>query len=43
MAVAGLRLRPAPKEQFEFFFSTDKFGQAARVKSVEAAVNRRRS
>ena len=29
--------RPAPQQQFEFFFSPDKFRQASRVKSLEAA------
>jgi hypothetical protein len=39
LALAGLRLRPAPKEQIEFFFSPDEF-QPARVKSLEAAFHR---
>ena len=37
LAFAGLCFRPPPHQQFEFFFSTDKLGQAARVKSIEAA------
>ena len=37
MAFAGLRFRPPPQQQFEFFFSTDQLGQAACVKSIEAA------
>ena len=31
LAFAGLCLRPAPQQQFEFFFPPDKVGQAARV------------
>ena len=37
LTFAGLRFRPPPHQQFEFFFSTDQLGQAARVKSIEAA------
>ena len=37
LAFAGLCLRPAPQQQFEFFFPPDKLGQAARVQSLEAA------
>ena len=37
LAFAGLRLRPAPQQQFEFFFPPDKLSQAARVESLEAA------
>ena len=37
LAFAGLCLRPAPQQQFEFFFPPDKLGQPARVQSLEAA------
>ena len=37
LTFAGLRLRPAPQQQFEFFFPPDEVGQAARVQSLEAA------
>ena len=37
LAFAGLCLRPAPKQKFEFFFPTDKRGQSARVQGLEAA------
>ena len=37
LAFAGLCLRPAPQQQFEFFFPTDKLGQSARVQRLEAA------
>ena len=37
LAFAGLCLRPAPQQQFEFFFPPDKLRQAARVQSLEAA------
>ena len=40
LTFAGLRLRPAPQQQFEFFFPPDKLGQAARVQSLEAAFDR---
>ena len=43
LAFAGLCLRPAPQQQFEFFFPPDKLGQAARVQSLEAAFHRSRS
>jgi hypothetical protein len=33
----AFRLRPAPQQQFEFFLATNKLGQSARVKSLEAA------
>ena len=39
LAFAGLCLRPAPQQQFEFFFPPDKFGQSARVQSLEAALD----
>ena len=35
-----LRLRPAPQQQFEFFFPPDKLGQSARVESLETAFDR---
>jgi hypothetical protein len=34
---AALRLRPAPQQQFEFFLSPYKLGQAGCVESVKAA------
>ena len=37
LAFAGLCLRPASQQQFEFFFPPDKLGQAARVQCLEAA------
>jgi hypothetical protein len=37
---AGLCLRPSAQQQFEFFLASDKLGQAGRVKSVEAALDR---
>ena len=37
LAFAVLCLRPAPQQQFEFFFPTNKLGQSARVQSLEAA------
>ena len=37
LAFAGLCFRPAPQQEFEFFFPPDKLGQSARVKSLEAA------
>ena len=37
LAFAGLCLRPAPQQHFEFFFSPDKLSQAGRVHSLEAA------
>ena len=37
LAFAGLCLRPAPQQQFKFFFPPDKLGQAARVQRLEAA------
>ena len=39
LTFAGLRFRPAAQQQFEFFFSPDKLGQAARVEGLEAALN----
>ena len=38
LTFAGLCFRPAPQQQFEFFFPPDKLGQAARVESLEAAL-----
>ena len=43
LAFAGLCLRPAPQQQFEFFFPPDKLGQSARVQRLEAAFHRSRS
>jgi hypothetical protein len=40
LAFAGLRFRPASQQQVEFLFSPDKLGQAARVESLEAALDR---
>ena len=37
LTFAGLCLRPAPQQQFEFFFSPDKFGQTACMESLKAA------
>ena len=42
LAFAGLCSRPAPQQQFEFFFSPDEGGQAARVQGLEAAFRRTR-
>ena len=35
----GLCLRPAAQQDFKFFFSPDKFAQAARMESIEAALD----
>ena len=43
LAFAALRLRPAPQQQFEFFFPSDEVGHAARVERLEAAFHRARS
>ena len=43
MTFAALRLRPAPQQQLKLFFSSDKLGHAARVKSLKAALDRSRS
>ena len=43
LALADLCLRPAPQQQFEFFFSSDKLGQAARVHRLEPALHRTRA
>ena len=37
LAFAGLCLRPAPQQQFEFFFAPDQLSQAAYVQRLEAA------
>jgi hypothetical protein len=37
LTFAGLRFRPPPQEQFEFFFPSHKLGQAAGVKCLEPA------
>ena len=42
LAFAGLCPRPAPQQQFEFFFPPDERGQAARVQRLEAAFHRTR-
>ena len=42
LAFAGLCLRPAPQQQFEFFFPPDEGSQAARVQRLEAAFRRTR-
>src|SRR6516225_2712322 len=43
LTFATLRLRPAPQQQFKFFFAPDEFGQSAGVQSIEAALDRRGS
>ena len=43
LAFAGLCLRPAPQQEFEFFFPSNKLSQAAPVKSLEPAFHRSRS
>ncbi len=40
LAFAGLGSRPAPQEQFKFFFSSDQCSQSARVHRLEAALDR---
>ena len=42
MAFAGLCPRPAPKQQFEFFFPPDQRSQTRRVQCLEAAFRRTR-
>ena len=42
LAFAGLCPRPAPQQQFEFFFPPDEGGQAGRVQRLEAAFRRTR-
>jgi hypothetical protein len=37
LAFASLCLRPAPKQQFEFFLPSDERGQARRVQRLKAA------
>jgi hypothetical protein len=40
LSFAGLCFRPAPQLDFEFFFPTDQSGQAGRVQSFVAALDR---
>jgi hypothetical protein len=42
LAFAGLRLRPAPLQQFDFFFTSHERGQIARVQGLETALHRTR-
>ena len=42
LAFAALCLRPAPQQQFEFFFPPDERGQSGRVHRLEAAFRRTR-
>jgi hypothetical protein len=37
LAFAGLGSRPAPQQQFEFFFPADESGQATTAQRLEAA------
>jgi hypothetical protein len=37
LAFAGLYLRPATQQNFDFLFSADKLSQTARVHGLEAA------
>ena len=37
LALARLRLRPTPEQQFGFFFAPDEGGQPARVQRLEPA------
>jgi hypothetical protein len=39
LAFAGLCLRPAPQQEFEFFFAPDEFSQSASVQSIEPALD----
>src|SRR5580693_5203134 len=41
LSFACLCLRPAPQQQIEFFFASDKFGEAGCVESVETALDGR--
>ena len=43
LAFAALRFRPAPHQQFRFFFAADQRGEAAAVQRLEAALDRTRS
>src|SRR4029077_1303011 len=43
LTFAGLRLRPAPQQQFEFFFASDEFSQSTSVQSLEPALDGCRS
>ena len=40
LALLALRLRPAPQQQFGFFFASDQRGQVGRVQRLEAAFDR---
>ena len=42
LAFTGLCPRPAPKQQFEFFFPPDQRGQTRRVQCLKAAFRRTR-
>src|SRR6516164_1715233 len=42
LAIAALRPRPAPAQQFDFFLPADQRGQTSRVQSLEAAFDRAR-
>ena len=42
LTFAGLCLRPASQQQFEFFLPPDERGQSARVQRLEAAFHRAR-
>ena len=37
LPLAALRFRPAPQQQFDFFFPSYKLREAARMESLEAA------
>jgi hypothetical protein len=39
LTLAGLRLRPAPQQQFEFFFTPDKLSQSAGVEGLKTALD----
>jgi hypothetical protein len=39
LTLAGLCLRPAAQQQFEFFLTPNEFNQAATVQSVEPALD----
>ena len=39
LTLAGLRFGPAAKQEFEFFFASDEFGEAACVQGLEAALD----
>ena len=42
LAFAGFGSRPAPQQQFEFFFPPNEVGQAGRVHGLETAFHRSR-